>query len=246
MYGLCIVMGLFAAGFFLYVDCKRKNLLWENALIADVIAVGIGFWGAKILYLAVSFTPRDLLAIIQQGEVQAVIQGGFVFYGGLIFGILGAFLGIKIAKCSMRDYENTLIQTIPLAHGFGRIGCLCAGCCYGKPTDHFFHVVFTHPASDAPVGIGLIPVQIYESLFNFILFFVLLFLDVKYPKNRLLVPIYLMAYSAERFVIEYFRYDEVRGFFGGLSTSQWISIVFFAAGAAVLSIRAIRKTEGNI
>ena len=171
MYGVCILLGLFVAGFYLVFECKKKNLVWENALITAVVGLGFGFLGAKILYVAVTFSFQDLAYIIQQGKLDAIINGGFVFYGGLICGVVGAFLGVKIANCNMTDYENVLIKTVPLAHGFGRIGCLCSGCCYGKPTNSAFHIIFTNPASNAPLGVALIPVQIYESAFNFLFHF---------------------------------------------------------------------------
>ncbi len=241
MYGLCIAVGMVVAGFFMAFECKKKKLLWENALIAMATAIGTGFIGSKILYLAVTFTPQELLEIIKQGKTHDILSGGFVFYGGLICGVLGALLGIRVANCRMTDYENVLIKTVPLAHGFGRIGCFCAGCCYGKPTAGILHVIYSHPVSDAPVGVPLVPVQLYEALFNFILFFVLLAIDRKYPKNRILLPVYILAYSAERFIIEFFRYDAARGFWLGLSTSQWISAAVFAAGAVLLAVRVSQK-----
>ena len=246
MYGVCLVIGIFVAGFFMVYDCKRKGLLWEDALIAVVVALGIGFAGAKLLYIAISFTPRELVEIVKQGRLQDILRGGFVFYGGLIFGILGAHIGTKIAGSRMKEYENVLIKTVPLAHGFGRIGCLCAGCCYGKPAAGHFHITFSHPMSDAPVGVPLVPVQIYESVFNFALFFVLLAIDVKYPKNRILLPVYILAYSVERFVMEYFRYDSARGFWLGLSTSQWISAAIFLAGGILLLTRLRSKGQQEI
>lgn len=242
MYGVCILLGLFVAGFNMVLECKKKNLVWENALIAVAVGLGFGFFGAKILYIAVTFTFKEFVYIIQQGKLDAIINGGFVFYGGLVCGVLGAFLGVRIAKCNMRDYENVLIKTVPLAHGFGRIGCLCSGCCYGKPTSSALHIVFTNPASNAPLGVALIPVQIYESAFNFVLFFLLVAIDKKYPGNRILLPVYIIAYSVERFIIEYFRYDAARGFLMGFSTSQWISAALFVIGAVMLLVRLNRKT----
>ena len=63
------------------------------------------------------------------------MRGGFVFYGGLLGGLFGIYLGGKILKIPVWEYAQNTIPVIPLAHGFGRLGCLMAGCCYGVPYD---------------------------------------------------------------------------------------------------------------
>ena len=69
-----------------------------------------------------------------------LLGSGFVFYGGLFGGILGYYLGVKIAKCNFSDFVSFFVFIVPLVHGFGRIGCFCAGCCYGIPYEGFFSV----------------------------------------------------------------------------------------------------------
>lgn len=234
MYSLCIEIGVLLAVLFLLYDCKRKKVLWNDAVIIGVTGIGMGFLGAKLLYLATAYTPGQIAKIIVSANWDLIINGGFVFYGGLIFGILGAFLGAKIAKCTVWEYANILIKLVPLVHAFGRIGCFCAGCCYGKPASYGFGVVYTAPVSDAPVGVRLIPVQLYEAAFNLALFIVMAVIDKKKPTNKILLPVYLLSYSIERFVIEYFRYDEIRGDFLWFSTSQWISIGLFMCGIIIL------------
>ena len=226
MYGLCIVAGILAAALFMIYDCKKNNVRWENAVIIGLIGVLTGFLGAKILYIFVTYEFSEIVEMVTEWSFDDLTTSGFVFYGGLIAGVAGAFIGAKIIREKLFDYENVLVKIIPLVHGFGRIGCFCAGCCYGKPTDGPLHVIYKHPVSDAPVGEPLMPVQLYEAGFNFILFRVLWFLDRRF-KTKLLLPVYIMGYGIERFIIEYFRYDEVRGRFLAFSTSQWISILMF-------------------
>ena len=245
MYGLFIAVGIFAAVLYLYSECIRKGLKWNKALVIGTAAVCSGFIGAKLLFVAVTYTPGEVIDFIRNGKTADLMESGFVFYGGLVFGILGAYVGAAIAGCKIKDYENALIKTVPLAHGFGRIGCLMAGCCYGKPTNSALSIKFNPvvPVTDVPVNVPLIPVQIYESVFNFILFIALLIIDRKYPKQRILLPLYLPAYSVERFIMEYFRYDSIRGIFCGLSTSQWISMVLFIFGLVLLVTR-MREANG--
>ena len=237
MYSLCIEVGVFFAVLVLFYDCKQKNVLWNDAVIIGVTGIVIGFAGAKLLYVITAYSPHEIGKIIFEGRLEYISNGGFVFYGGFIFGIIGALIGARISKSKLMVYENVLVKLIPLVHAFGRVGCFCAGCCYGRPIRTGFGVVYTNPASDAPCGIKLLPVQLYEATFNMLLFAIMIFIDKKKPSNKILLPVYLIGYSIERFIIEYFRYDEIRGRFLCLTTSQWISAGLFVVGILVIFVR---------
>ena len=68
-----------------------------------------------------------------------------------------------------------------------------------------------------------IPTQLIEALFE-ILLFVILFIWQRKDNKKDFLKIYLITYSIFRFLIEFFRGDDVRGYFFGFSTSQIISI----------------------
>lgn len=241
MYGLMIVSGILLSALLMVADCRRRRLLWEDAVIIGTTGLGCGMVGAKLLYIFVTFTPAELLKIVIDGKTGLLLRGGFVFYGGLIAGVLGAVLGARLAKEKLSRFENVLIKAIPLSHAFGRVGCFFAGCCYGKPTESAFSVVYQNPISDAPRGVPLMPVQLYEAAFDLVLFAVFWAIDKKYPKNHMLLPLYLILYSIERFLMEFLRYDAVRGGIFGLSTSQWISLLLFSLGAWIIIYRKQRK-----
>ena len=69
-----------------------------------------------------------------------------------------------------------------------------------------------------------VPTQLIESVSEFSLFIILLIIERKKNDTDLL-RIYLVAYAVIRFINEFFRGDEIRGVFLGLSTSQWISLM---------------------
>lgn len=144
-----------------------------------------------------------IAANIYKAQNGISVVPGFVFYGGLI-GFLTVF--ILLQKVSMRAVSSTLCDiiavSIPLFHAFGRVGCFISGCCG-----------------------GVIPVQLIEASFNLCLFIVLLF-----SRNKLkgiLLPLYLISYSIFRFVIEFFRTDDVRGIIGFFSFGQLCSVAIF-------------------
>lgn len=151
------------------------------------------------------------------------MQGGFVFYGGLIGGLIFIFLPGKIHKIEAEKYIEHYIFLIPFIHAFGRIGCFEAGCCYGIPYTGYGAVYFPE-GSMAPPDIALFPVQIIEAFFEFIIAAYIYRCSDKLGSKKGLYE-YLWLYSLLRFVLEFFRYDVNRGKIGFLSTSQIISLV---------------------
>jgi phosphatidylglycerol:prolipoprotein diacylglycerol transferase len=118
---------------------------------------------------------------------------------------------------------------IALGHVIGRIGCLMAGCCFGRQTSVPWAVTFTDPFAAANVGtplnVPLHPTQLYEAGAELIILVLLLATERKgrpYPGRTFWG--YMLLYAVSRFIIEFYRGDE-RGLLMGLSTSQFISLL---------------------
>lgn len=246
MYGVMIATGILVAFLFAIWDCKRKELKSEYMLAIIAPALLFGMLGAKIFYLVITYTSAEFMYILKNGDFEQIISSGYVFYGGFIIGISTAIGMSKILKCKFTDYENVLVKCIPLAYAFGRIGCFCAGCCYGMPTESILGIPFEQPLGSAPVDVPLYPIQLYECAFNFVLTIFLWILDVKYPRNKFLVPVYLVIYSIERFIFEFYRFDVERGMWMGWSTSQWISVVVFVVGIIYFCQNKKKVSDGSI
>ena len=153
----------------------------------------------------------------------------------------------KIKKINFFEYFDLIMPEIALAQGFGRIGCYLAGCCYGRVTDSAFGVIFP-VGSQAPAGVKLIPTQLISAGANIIHMIILIavahFIGYTIRKKdgrKLVLPaggigyLYMILYGIGRFLIEFLRND-YRGEIGILSTSQFISIFFIAAGVVLLII----------
>lgn len=230
MYGLCIFLGLCTATYTAYILTKHNKLDFNNFIIIAACTLGMALVSAKLLYIIVTYPIQkfpSILYSILRGKDKGNMYGGFVFYGGLAGGITGFLVGCRIAKCKISDFINIFALITPLAHCFGRIGCFCAGCCYGKVTSCSIHVNYTHPISSVPTGIPIIPIQLYEAAGLFLIF--LFILIIFFKKMEFCVPCYITLYSFMRFFLEFYRGDLQRGFLGVLSTSQVISIAGFAA-----------------
>lgn len=209
-----------------YTDLKKEDIFYS--ILFGTIGLAVG---AKLLYI-ITAIPSIIKSFQDAGfitTIQNVLQSGFVFYGGLIGGILGIFIYSKLFKISFKKLLLVIVPCIPLVHAFGRMGCFCAGCCYGMEYHGFGHVVFTNTPY-APNNIPLFPSQIVESICNLIIFFILILTYKKFNGTYKTVGLYCVLYSIVRFTLEFFRGDTIRGFLLGLSTSQWISIFIFIIG----------------
>lgn len=241
VYGVAVLMGVLLA-FLCYKRCWKLSRVQQADMELTFVWCVVGvFLGAKLLSVLTQlpeiirdwgllFTEPRLNA---QAFLQRYLYAGFVFYGGLYGGLLGAVLYGRHAKLS-RDWQfSILTPLIALVHGMGRVGCFCMGCCYGRPTDGPLGVAF-RSSPIAPNGVALVPVQLFEAAGELALFFVLLALSRRGTPGRAVLGVYLAAYGVMRFLLEFLRYDSYRGFLGPLSVSQWISLVTVGLGAWIL------------
>lgn len=228
MYGVMIAIGILCAFavLFLYakkrtVDSKFKDFIFYNGLAST--AVGFGF---STLFQATYNYIENPAAGFQFGS-------GMTFIGGLIGGVV-CFMSVYFV---FRKHYNTrlyeVISILPcsilVAHAFGRIGCLFAGCCYGKETDSFLGVTF--PQLDSPVH----PTQLYEAAFLLVMFAVCSYLVLKkdYKHN---LSLYLISYGIFRFLIEYLRGDARGELVGFITPSQFWSVFMILAGVAMMFV----------
>ena len=237
MYGLMIACGT-ALGVLLAVYSRRNRDIPRQDIFFGACYVGIGvFVGAKLLYLAITLPQILLLPDAPEFSwalLYALFSGGFVFYGGVFGGLFFLRLYTRKYRLPYMKTLETLVPSVPLIHAVGRVGCFFAGCCYGLPMAPPWGLTFRLD-SVAPAGVSLLPVQLYETGLNLILFFVLLLYGKKRPAEGRLLGCYLVGYACIRFFLEFFRYDAARGMLFGLSTSQWISLLLLPAGIFLLA-----------
>lgn len=239
-YGLMIAIGIFLAYFLAEYRAERIGLDAEAVFGLTCWAVVAGLIGGKVLYYIT--TLREILA---DPSLLLEIADGFVIYGALIGGVLGVVLFCHYKKLNCLSYFDLAVPSVALAQGFGRIGCLLAGCCYGRETDSPLGIVF-HTSEYAPNGIALMPTQIISSALNFVHFAILLVFAKKYKKGEGQVAgLFFALYSAGRFFLEFLRGDAERGNVGSLSTSQFIAIFMFAFGCLLFFYLGKRGQEGN-
>jgi len=244
LYGLFIAIGLIACFIVFYVYTKKKGMpteVQDFCYIVIFIAIVLGFLAAYLF--------QALYKLIETGEFKF---GGITAMGGFIGGagafILAYFLIGKLyfkgrrAKFDYKGQFNTIVLVagpcIVIAHAFGRLGCLMAGCCHGTYLGQT--PVLGGLLMSGSKGLGYyIPVQLYEAIFLFILFAVL---SVFYFKRcNFILQLYLILYAIWRFIIEFFRGDAVRGQFLGIYFSQWQSFIFIIIAVILFIVYHKRK-----
>ena len=222
---------------------KFENFVFYNAIISIAIGVLSGMLFQSF------YNWMDALKDNPDAKF-SFSTNGITFLGGLIGGVV-TFLLIYFLY-GRKKYGAYLIRLLPIAaccilvaHGFGRLGCLFSGCCFGKPTDSFIGIVYpsgSNPAYAYPGTNGsqpLWPVPIMESLFLFATFGVCAYLTVM-KKYKYSMNIYLIAYGVFRFFIEYIRGDDRGEITSGtdnlLSPSQVWSLVMIGLGIAMFIV----------
>ena len=242
-YGFCIAVGaLLGFSYMTWQGKKIYGLTFDQCNTLFIWLVLAGVVGGKffMIFEAPSFYFAHPMSLIS--------GSGFVFYGSLLFAIpvmLWFFRKNKIPTLGMLD---VMAAVTCIVHGFGRIGCFLAGCCYGKPTLSTFGVVFTDPVCQAePKNTPLYPTQLFEAGLIFSILIALLLLKNRKQFDGQLFLIYLITYATGRSVLELFRGDLDRGFViaNVLSNSQLVSLIIIS-GSIYFYIRLKRKAASQI
>lgn len=237
-YGLMIAIGVIAAYITAEYRARKQKLPYEHVFYLVIWCVICGFASAKVLFWITEW--RNVLE--DPAFFIRTLGDGFVVYGGIIGGILTGYIYCRVKRLDFFKFFDLVMPSIALAQGFGRIGCLLAGCCYGKETSGSLSIIF-HASDFAPNGVALIPTQIYSGMLDFLHFGVLLFIAGRKKFDGQVAACYLIFYSVGRFFLEFFRGDLERGSVGNLSTSQFISIFILLAGICFYKIKNADKAK---
>lgn len=175
-YFLLALIGVFVAGIFACAVARKRGLDENNVIIILLFSAIGAIVGGHILY---GITNIGLIPIIFKSDCFSefiknlqTVFGGAVFYGGLICGIIAAYITMRVMKLNLKQHTDILTLAIPLFHSFARIGCFLGGCCYGIECE--FGITVTGNTLVPSINdVSRFPVQLLEAVFNIILFIVL-------------------------------------------------------------------------
>ena len=233
-YGVLLALAYLAGLQFAVVRARRRGVDATRIMDLGIYLIIAALIGAKLMLVLIDFDyfrrqPRELLSLVRAGGV---------FYGGLIGAFLVGIWLVRRYKLHLWTTADLMTPGIALGHVVGRLGCLLAGCCYGRPTSVPWAITFTDPSAAVNVGTplhqALHPTQLYDAGAELIILAVLLATERKgKPFAGRTFWVYVLLYAISRFVIEIYRGDP-RGTILDLSTSQFVSVVLVPVSLAML------------
>jgi phosphatidylglycerol:prolipoprotein diacylglycerol transferase len=236
-YGFLVSLGVLIGLWISVRNSERLGIDGEKAWNLGVLVVLCGIVGAKVLYVInEGMSLREIFSI-------ETLQAGGVFSGGLIAALLAAAWYVRKHHMPALGTCDAFAPGLALGHAIGRIGCFAAGCCYGKPTHHFWGVVFTNPLAHqitgTPLNVPLEPTQLFESAVELANFFFLMWLLKRRKFEGQVFGAFMMIYGVARFFLEFIRDDQGRGsvFGGAMSATQLIAIGLVIGGGIIWWLR---------
>lgn len=225
-YGFFIALGACLAVLLAKYDKKLQKICsFEEFLTAVQLIILFGYLGGRLLCLASeSWQSSDEI-----WNIFKFWEPGLSVQGAIIGVAITLFYFVKIKKIDFFPFIDRIALYTPLVQSFGRLGCFFAGCCYGQKTNLPWAVTYTHPDHMAPLNIALHPTQLYSATLLFLIFSLFYFyIQKKNLPAGTIFFLYLFLVSTERFIVEFFRWDQAwitdQGVLKIFSINQWISL----------------------
>lgn len=254
-YGTIIAFGFLLAVLF----GGRIAYTWKMSLdkMVDVLIYGTfaGIIGARLFYVFSKWSYYGA----HLSEIPQIWNGGLAIYGGLIGGLIAAFVVCKVRKMNFYNLLDVATMSFLLAQGIGRWGNYTNQEAFGINTDlpwgmwstKVAEYVSANAESFADKGftvdpnLPVHPTFLYESLWCLLGFAVMYIICKKFRKfSGQMALCYGIWYGAERMVVEGLRTDSLYIANTGIRVSQLISALLIAVCAVAL-IALLHKYKKN-
>lgn len=228
-YGVFLAISFMAGLAVLTRDGKKYGLSVEDMMDMTIWIILFSIVGARIMYVALSPSEYagDTLGMLM------IYKGGLSFHGGAIGGTLAIFIFAARKKIPGWRLADAAVRPLIIGSAIARIGCFLNGCCYGKPWDGPWSVVF-------PVlrdGIRRHPTQFYDLTLQLVLFAAITYLSKFKKRDGDISAFYLIGFAILRFIVEIFRKGATgKVLMFGVTTAQFGSVAIIA-GALLLYFR---------
>lgn len=254
-YGFMLLIGFMAALWFAQRRARLVGLAPETVFDAGFWLLIPGILGGRCAYL-VQYADRVFADKAGAELLWAAInltEGGLVLIGAIAGGAVGYLAFCYLRKINPLMFGDVIAPSVLIGIGFGRLGCLLNGCCFGDacalpwaitfpqgsvPFDVLTGRGFLDPAATATMPLH--PTQIYSSINAFVLAFVTGTYFHYRRHHGDVFALALMLYPITRFIIEFLRNDELGQLGTGLTISQIYSLVMFGIGVALSAYLHLR------
>jgi phosphatidylglycerol:prolipoprotein diacylglycerol transferase len=236
-YGIMVGLAVLTVVLWVLLEVRRgARLSYDTVITAAVIAIPSGIIFSRLLHVV------DRWEHYSQNPGEIIGASGLTIYGAILGAVLAVWLYSKVSKFKFGYFADVIAPGIILGQAIGRVGCTLNGCCYGLPTSLPWGFVYAHHDSLAYAdsslllpGTGLHPTQVYEIIFNLLLFGLLLKLRGKLKPDGSLFLVYISLYSLWRLGVGFLR--EGTSFLFGLHQAQVIALIVLAIAVPIMVMR---------
>ncbi|MBM7869498.1 phosphatidylglycerol:prolipoprotein diacylglycerol transferase [Clostridium pascui] len=235
-YGIFIATGILIGVIFSKYTCKLKSIDYEKMQDIVFIALPFAIIGARLYYVLFNLNDYDTLF-----EAINIREGGLAIHGGVIGAFLSAWIYTKNKNLSFIKYADAAVPWLIFAQALGRWGNFFNGEAHGGEVTYEFISRFPQFIQKGMFieGSYYHPTFLYESLWNLMVFFILIYLLKRESKDGVVLATYIGMYSLARFFIEGLRTDSLM--FGPIRIAQLVSLIGILASIVILVIIKNKK-----
>ena len=228
-YGILIGVAFLLAIYISYLRAPKFGIVQDDILDLTIFLIPCSIIGARAYYVIFSY-DNYRGNFIQMLNLRA---GGLAIHGGIIAGVIVSYIVAKRKKIKFSNLADLIMPQVALAQAIGRWGNFFNSEAHGGPTNL--------PLAITVYGEKVHPTFLYESIWCFFIFILLIFLSNKIKFNGQIALLYAMLYSFERFWVEGLRTDSLM--IGQFRQAQVLSLVVFilALSAYIYQVRKYKK-----
>lgn len=257
-YGIVIALGMVLAIMCIIYRAKSCGDNDEDFLDVTIWTIIFGVIGARLYYVIFSwdYYSQNLADIIN------LRNGGLGIYGGILAGIIAAYIGCKKKNIRFLHFADVVIPGVLIGQIMGRWGNFFNREAFGQYTDGLFAMqlpvnavrsrsditveMLAHAASiNGDSYIQVHPTFLYESCFNIAVLILILFLSKRVKFDGELFFIYMFMYGAGRFFIEGLRTDQLTIGATGIAISQVVAVAMMVAAITLSAYQIKLKNKQN-
>ena len=213
-YAVLITSGMIIATVICCVRAPKHDLTSDQIINFVIICIPAAIIGARLYYVVFNweFYASDIKKILN------IRGGGLAIHGGLIFAFVAVCILCAVWKLRPLNVLDLAVPCIAIAQAIGRWGNYFNSEAHGGPTDLPWAITVN--------GQSVHPTFLYESIWCFLLFFFLIYVDNRRKFEGQTLLLYGILYSAERFFVEALRTDSLM--IGPFKQAQVLSLSVIA------------------
>lgn len=181
-YWIMHIIGFLLTSVLYFARAERFGITKAKAIAFSAILGGVGFFGAKVMYIFLH---------AQSNLNRGIDFGGISILGTVLIGPLAAICFHKFGKMTVGQLADYCAPALMLYLMCVRVGCIYAGCCGG-----------------IQVGTYQVPTQAIEAIFDSMLFVYLLYCENENRLRNKAYPLLMVTYGGVRFILEFVRLNQ--------------------------------------